>query len=309
MAANSKIEWTDTTWNPLAGCSVIAAGCRNCYAMRMAARIEAMGTAPHYAGTTSKVNGKAVWTGKVNVAPDSILPQPLRWKKPRRIFVNSMSDLFHEAVPDEVIDRIFAVMALCPQHTFQVLTKRPDRMRAYLSTPTRHDIIAARWNYHPSRPKGGDSRTAGLWPFPNVWLGTSVSTQADADEFVPDLLATPAAVRFLSCEPLLGAVNCRWTDWAHNATGESYRQYLERTGGVNEYEGLRKIDWLIVGGESGPKRRPMNLAWARSLRDQCRAAGVPFFMKQVDKVQPIPPDLMVREWPGASDKRTGGDDE
>ncbi|NLG06044.1 MAG: phage Gp37/Gp68 family protein [Clostridia bacterium] len=297
MGTNTKIEWTGATWNPLVGCSVVAAGCRNCYAMRMASRVEAMGTAPHYAGTTTRVNGKAVWTGKVNGAPEKIVLQPLRWKRPRRIFVNSMSDLFHESVPDEAIDRIFAVMALCPQHTFQVLTKRPDRMRAYLSTPTRHDIIAARWNYHPSRPKGGDSRTAGLWPFPNVWLGTSVSTQADADANIPHLLATPAAVRFLSCEPLLGPVDLRGI-WTHCPTHDFASGFC-----VGPCPDRRRIDWVICGGESGPKRRPIDLQWARSLRAQCAAAGVPFFFKQVDKVHPIPPDLMVREWP-SSDKRT-----
>ena len=127
MASNSNIEWTDATWNPIVGCSIVSPGCTNCYAMQMAARIETMRPS-HYDGTTKKVNGNAVWTGKVALAPDTILTAPLRWKRPRKIFVNSMGDLFHESIPDADIDRAFAVMALSPQHTFQVLTKRAERM-------------------------------------------------------------------------------------------------------------------------------------------------------------------------------------
>ena len=307
MAANSKIEWTNCTWNPLVGCSVCAAGCRFCYAMRMAHRLEAM-SVPHYAGTTKKVNGKAVWTGQVNVAPEHVLMQPLRWKKPRRIFVNSMSDLFHEAVPDEAIDRIFAVMALCPQHTFQVLTKRPARMREYLNRIGADDPAcdglgilhaeAAPLLGDAVSDKAWEAMLCSDWPLPNVWLGTSISDQPDAEKFIPDLLATPAAVHFLSCEPLLGQIDLNpWL--GKSGIGPGGRRFWNVAG----------LGWVICGGESGPKRRPMDLAWARDVRDQCRAAGAPFFFKQVDKVQPIPPDLMVREWPGSSPMRTSGQGE
>jgi hypothetical protein len=141
MADKSAIEWTDATWNPVVGCSIVSPGCTNCYAMKMAARIEKMASSPmaahvnvqtHYAGTTQRSKAGAVWTGKVARAPEHILTQPLKWKRPRKIFVNSMGDLFHESIPDEWIDRVFAVMALAPQHTFQVLTKRAERMRSYL---------------------------------------------------------------------------------------------------------------------------------------------------------------------------------
>ena len=135
MADNTGIEWTDATWNPVVGCSIVSPGCTNCYAMQMAARIEKMQPESHYAGTTKRVNGNAVWTGKVALAPDHILTAPLRWKKPRRIFVNPMGDLFHESIPDAWIDRVFAVMALAPQHRFQLLTKRAKRMREYCSDP------------------------------------------------------------------------------------------------------------------------------------------------------------------------------
>lgn len=297
MGANTRIEWTETTWNPLVGCTVCAAGCRNCYAMRMAARLEAMGV-PHYAGTTRKVSGHAVWTGKVNAAPGHILTQPLRWTKPRRIFVNSMSDLFHPAVPDAVIDSVFAVMALCPHHTLQVLTKRPARMRGYLADEDRlgEALCTEAWHILNHRDPG----PAPTWPLPNVWLGTSVSTQADADANIPHLLATSAAVRFLSAEPLLGPVDIG--EWLQD--GIPTREQIDGPNGPHYIRhGAPRIDWVICGGESGPGRRPMDLQWARDLRDQCRGAGVPLFFKQVDKVQPIPADLMVREWP-TSNKRT-----
>ena len=159
-------------------------GCSNCYAMAMAARVEAIRAgATHYAGTTKKVNGKAVWTGKVVLAPDHILTAPLHWKRRRKVFVNSMGDLFHEAIPDEWIDRVFAVMARCPQHAFQVLTKRAMRM----------------WNYAAAR---------GSSVLRSVWLGVSAERQQEADERIPLLLQTPAAVRFVSCEPLLGSIDC-----------------------------------------------------------------------------------------------------
>ena len=250
----SKIEWTRNddgtegkTWNPLAGCSIVSPGCTNCYAMRMAARIERMQPASHYKGLTKQVNGNPVWTGKIARAPEHIFYAPLKWRKPTRVFVNSMSDLFHEDVRDEWIDRIFAIMALSPRHTFQILTKRLKRMQKY------------------------SGRRAAL---DNVWLGVSVENQQAADERIPLLLDTYAATRFISAEPLLGPLA------------------LEAL--------LPGIDWVVVGGESGPGKRPVNLDWMRDIRDQCKAAGVPLFVKQIDKVIPIPADLMIREWPKES---------
>lgn len=311
MAENSKIEWTDATWNPIVGCSVKSPGCANCYAMPMAARIERMGTAPHYAGTTTASKAGPVYNGHVARAPESILTKPLHWRKPRKIFVNSMGDLFHENVPDDWIARVFAVMALAPQHTFQVLTKRADRMRDYAE-------LAHRCGEHwlaglPDAP-------AATWPLPNVWLGVSAEDQRRADERIPHLLATPAAVRFVSLEPLLGPVDLRkiepdgdsevdalnaplWQDEIENwrgSTDDWEEEFLEWYGlSAMPAPGpmYRPLDWVIVGGESGPGARPMHPDWARSLRDQCVTAGVAFFMKQMTKKAPIPDDLMIRQMP------------
>jgi len=261
MSDKTGIEWTDATWNPLRGCTRVSEGCRNCYAERVAARFS--GPGQPYAGLAERTAKGPRWTGKVALI-ESALDQPLRWRKPRRIFCNSMSDLFHEDAPDEWIDRVFAVMALAPQHQFQVLTKRPERMQAYLSNPH----VGVNWfnatdcvlGMPDMWPYDGLARDLG--PLPNVWLGTSVEDQPTADARIPHLLATPAAVRFVSAEPLLGPVNVE-----SGLPGP-------RVGGKP------CIHWLIVGGESGPGARPMEADWVRSLRDQCAAAGVPFFFKQ-----------------------------
>jgi protein gp37 len=224
--SKSKIEWTEETWNPIVGCSILSPGCIHCYAMPMAARIEAINAAlvaegkppqsPQYDGTTKKVNGSAVWTGKIALAGEHILLQPLKRKKPTTYFVNSMGDLFHEDCPDEWIDRVFAVMALCPQHTFQVLTKRAARMRDYCSA-TYH--AAGRWNaavdidckiHLPEMHPCYGMLAAGKplpWPLPNVWLGVSTERQKEANERIPELLRTQAAVRFISYEPALGPLD------------------------------------------------------------------------------------------------------
>jgi protein gp37 len=284
MAGKTKIEWATDTWNPVVGCTIVSPGCTNCYAMRFAgARLDGSPKAPHYAGTTMRSKAGAVWTGKVALAPEHILTAPLRWRRPRMIFVNSMGDLFHEAVPDEWIDQVFAVMALSPQHTFQVLTKRAERMRAYLvqfRQEGRH-VVSDRVT---SRDRRDGNRFLLLerdqcWPLPNVWLGVSAEDQRRAEERIPHLLATPAAVRFVSAEPLLAQVNLHWMhvpgtnglDALHGETEE-----LE-TGRI--VRGPR-LDWIIVGGESGPSARPMHPDWARSIRDQCAAAGTAFLFKQ-----------------------------
>jgi protein gp37 len=295
MSGPSPIEWTERTWNPVVGCSVKSPGCTNCYAMAMAARIEVMGSAPHYAGTTRRLNGNAVFTGKIAEAPEATLLEPLRRRKPTTYFVNSMGDLFHENVPHEVIDRVFAVMALCPQHIFQVLTKRSARMRAYLGSRSaldEHGFAAEdiRVQITAKFASSGKYCKQIAWPLPNIWLGVSTERQQEADERIPDLLATPAAVRFISAEPLLS-----WIDLKRIKGGAGWQDVLSGWRHCEDYPGREEtLDWVIVGGESGPDARPMHPDWARLLRDQCTAAGVPFFFKQWGAWSQTHPD-----WPRA----------
>jgi len=285
MGEHSNIQWTDSTWNPIVGCTIVSPGCTNCYAMKWAH--SGMKRIKHYDGTTKVVNGHAIWTGLVRQAPEHIIMAPLKWKKPRRIFVNSMSDLFHEDVPDEWIDRVFAVMALSPQHVFQVLTKRSKRMRGYCLRQKINEIV---WDKadefacdlrlpenHPSCDYLLGGKAGAAWPLSNIWLGVSCEDQTRADERIPDLLATPAAVRFVSAEPLLEDINFR-----RLRITPTHHTIIDGLAGYDlESGGHTKLDWIIVGGESGPGSRPFNLAWARSIIAQCKAAGVPVFMKQV----------------------------
>lgn len=273
----TKIEWTEQTWNPIVGCSIVSPGCTNCYAMRMAARIEAMKRS-HYDGTTKRVNGNPVWTGKVALAPDHILLEPLRRKKPTLWFVNSMGDLFHEDAPDAWIDKVFAVMALTPQHTYQVLTKRAERMREYVANAesgSRDGIWRAQFDVKPAH-----SHPAYFWPLPNVWLGVSAERQKEADERIPLLMQTPAAVRFISAEPLLGPIDVTYLAWA-------------------------KLDWVICGGESGHGARPMHPDWPRKMRDQCAAAGIPFFFKQWGEWEPGDGDCAGQQFYKVGKKAAG----
>jgi len=266
--SKTKIEWTEHTWNPIVGCSVVSPGCTNCYAMKKAGG--RLRNTPAYEELTEPTKAGPVWNGTIRLL-DSRLTQPLRWRKPRMIFVNSMGDLFHENVPYVWIDMVFAVMALSPRHTFQVLTKRAGRMRDYMNRySTDHD---GDWVGSP----GGGTRDGirkqmvrlglyqGLddWPLPNVWLGISAENQAAFDARARDLGATPAAIRFISFEPLLGEID----------TGNAFDLAPDNSP-------YAPIDWAIVGGESGKNARPMHPDWARGIRDQCRAAGVPFFFKQ-----------------------------
>jgi protein gp37 len=304
MADKTHIEWTrgddgtpGATWNPVTGCTMVSAGCTNCYAMGLAGT--RLAHHPSRAGLTRESGGRPVWTGEVRLN-EQWLDQPLRWRRPRRIFVCAHGDLFHEAVPDAWIDRVFAVMALAPQHQFQVLTKRPDRMQEYFKARREGDPWAEAADYLADRlglkdhPVVLEPRDI---PLPNVWLGVSVEDQATADARIPHLLATPAAVRFVSAEPLLGPVDLtavkRWSPCSIPEYGGDGHELLSCLLGPS------RLDWVIVGGESGPGARPMEAAWAESLRDQCRAAGVAFFMKQMAKKAPIPADLMVREFPDA----------
>lgn len=274
MAGKSSIEWTNRTWNPVRGCSMAKGseigGCLNCYAARMASRNLPELKSP----TTGKPFARILdsgprWTGDVELI-ESALDAPLHWKKPQRIFVNSMSDLFHEALPDEAIDRVFAVMALCPQHTFQVLTKRPERMLKYFGVGfARFDQVRKRAAIMP-KPFGLKWGTEWTWPLPNVWLGVSVENQATADARIPLLLRTPAAKRFVSYEPALGPVD-------FERGGFSLIRRVKSPSGT-VWLGL---DWLIVGGESGPGARPFDIQWARNTIQQCCDAGVACFVKQL----------------------------
>lgn len=442
MSDNSKIEWTDATWNPVTGCSVVSPGCTNCYAMGLAGT--RLRNHPSRAGLTIATKAGPVWNGQVRLNEDW-LTQPLKWQRPRMIFVCAHGDLFHEAVPDEWIDRVFAVMALSPQHTYQLLTKRADRMRAYCTDAgvthrvaqamdkilvdrdddgyekwapvpdfpkyevstrgrVRRDDIVLKQQINPeygrpsvtlwrdaipttvfvhilvlrawrgpmpdgceTRHRNGertDNRLINLewasgsinqqdkvrhgsnggpakltreqaaeirsavaagetqqsiadrygvsrslvslvkdrkvwpdaidWPLRNVWKGVSAEDQTRADARVPDLLATPAAVRFVSAEPLLGPIDFREIG---GRDGDGFNAFDD--GADDGVRAEPVLDWIIVGGESGPSARPMHPAWARAIRDQCAAAGVAFFFKQMTKKGPIPDDLLVREFPHA----------
>lgn len=265
MGDATGIQWTDATWNPVTGCSKVSPGCAHCYAEVVAKRfwpLQYLGH-PSLRRQVGPRRFDQVWTH------EDRLDQPLRWKKPRRIFVNSMSDLFHEDVPDAFIDRVFAVMALAPQHTFQILTKRAERMRDYMTKENYSRLAHVAKAAHVM--VGGNR--VGLWPLPNVWLGVSVENQRLADERIPLLLQTPAAVRFISAEPLLGAV-----DVEPFLQYEPFHEHYKMTLGASEWRGL---DWVIVGGESGAEARPFAEEWARSIVNQCRAASVPVFVKQL----------------------------
>lgn len=259
MSDHTHIEWTDATWNPVTGCSVVSAGCKHCYAMRLAGT--RLRHHPSRAGLTRDTSAGPVWTGEVRLN-EQWLDQPLRWRKPRRIFVCAHGDLFHESVPDAWIDRVFSVMALAARHTFQVLTKRPKRMLAWVRSERSLHTILQHWK--------NDGAGQNTWPLPNVWLGTSVEDQATADERIPPLLITPAAVRFISAEPLLGPINLQAL--RHGGA------WIDSTSGI--WPVWHPLDWIIAGGESGPGARPAHPDWFRSLRDQCQRADVPFFFKQ-----------------------------
>ncbi len=297
MSENSKIGWTDATWNPVRGCSKVSAGCRHCYAETFAERWRGIPGHPFEQGFD------------VRLVPEK-LEEPLKWKKPKRIFVNSMSDLFHKDVPDEYIARVMNVVRMCDArdygHTFQVLTKRADRM-AYLMPRLRFDSEGAGRVWFADSPDAPGYPLAaghrGATGLQNLWLGVSVEDQRAADERIPLLLQTPAAVRFLSCEPLLEHVNLRRITPETDELGVGYDALAGALCGNREPGGPR-ISWVICGGESGHGARPMRLEWARSLRDQCRDAGVPFFLKQLggsrdkgEDLESIPEDLRIRQFP------------
>ena len=313
----SKIQWTEETWNPVVGCSKISAGCEHCYAEGMAKRLAYMDTPQYAAVVHEQAPGRfGGWNGQT-VLVESALQVPMRWKKPKMIFVCSMGDLFHESVPDEWIDEVFSMMAGCPQHTFQVLTKRAERLPRYFADAERRCI-----------ERLGDG-CGGLRVLPNVWIGVTVENQEQADARIPFLLSTPAAIHFVSVEPMLGPVDLgqalgirRWAkvNCSHYAGGCSRPENPAACTDHPESKpesctpeycvfGHRGLDWVICGCESGPGRRPMDLAWAEVLEEQCRVAQVPFFMKQlqtapskglkvVKELDQFPEWLRVRAFPG-----------
>ena len=292
MADRTEIEWADATWNIITGCSPKSPGCKHCYAMRLAGT--RLKHHPSRAGLTKMTKTGPVWTGEVRFN-DQWLSQPLKWKKPRNIFLTAHGDLFYENVPDEWLDKIFAVMALCPQHTFQVLTKWPERAVEYLGNKKgTRDIAWTAFDLAWNEPKANienlhvpqDSEEFPYFanfPIPNVLIGTSVEDQKRADERIEPMrqIAELGWNAFVSYEPALGPVD--WRGWEF-------------------------IDWMICGGESGPKARPMLLEWCRSSHDQCKEAGVPFFMKQlsgkggkpIKNMSQFPVDMQIREYPNAT---------
>lgn len=324
MADKSHIEWTDATWNPITGCSIVSPGCTNCYAMKLAAT--RLKHHPSRSGLTKNVNGNHVWTGEVRLN-EQWLFQPLEWRKPRMIFVCAHGDLFHENVPDEWIDKIFAVMALAPHHTFQVLTKRADRMRQYMAQYCRKFQIGDQASQISSPFRASDSvnveyytphksapfYVAKPWPLPNVWLGVSVENQTEANERIGPLMEAPAAIRFLSVEPMLGEIDLAELRPAHGKYQDRDPVPLEGYAirpcsrgyedSINaDRARMPKLDWVIVGGESHTNPRHFDPEWARELMWECQRNDVPFFMKQMGgrtsaEKQAIPADLMVREWP------------
>lgn len=274
MSDSSGINWTDATWNPVLGCARVSPGCDSCYAISQA-RIRAANPHPKIAaafeGLTDRVDGRLDWTGRVNLLPER-LAQPLSWRKPRKIFVNSLADLFHDDVPDAFIAEVFSVMARAQQHTFQVLTKRHGRMRSLLSRPSFRDNLA---HWAP-------------WPLPNVWLGVSAEDQHWAAIRVHALLATPASVRWVSAEPLLGPVDLRNLQVRPNTFIDALCGDVKTSGGEIYAACPGSVSWVVAGGESGAKARPAHPDWLRSLRDQCRATRVPFWMKQWGEWGPAP---------------------
>ena len=295
MSGGTGIEWTDRTWNPVRGCTRVSEGCRHCYAERQAARYSGPGMP--FEGFALNGSAGPRWTGLVQLITGKLL-EPLSWKKPQRVFVNSMSDLFHPDLLDDDIAAVFAVMAACPDITFQILTKRPERALSWFRYMQLRGGLGALIVDYLDRPSRGlqnvvkEEAFFRAWfefdhqhgmnriPLPNVWLGVSVEDQETADERIVLLLQTPAAVRFVSYEPALAPVDFRSLQPGDPPT--EINCLAGSHGVLRPHRGqCERIDWLIIGGESGPGARPFDLAWARDAVAQARAAGVPVFVKQM----------------------------
>jgi protein gp37 len=301
----SKIEWTNETWNPIVGCSKLSPGCQNCYAEKMALRLVHMPHTDYYAfvldnnkeDDPEKFKYLPKWNGQTHLNEEGLY-KPLSWKKPRMVFVISMGDLFHESTPFKEIDKVMAIIAISPKHTFQILTKRANRMHEYFSQGK--ETLIACWEdaiYEmgvvDKQSECPDviacyvnNRAEKEWPFKNIWLGVTAENQEQADKRIPILNEIPAAVKFVSIEPMLSAVDLN----------KSLEHTLKCHAG-----GLKNcLSWVICGGESGHKARPMHPNWVRSLRDQCKTANVPFFFKQWGEWMPgddLEPAIMAIEHP------------
>ncbi len=280
MANKTGIEWCDYTINPIIGCTKCSPGCDNCYAEKFAAR---HAKNPKTAARYSRVITDGKWNGRTDVAfLKCFRGLPVN---PKRIFVGSMGDVFHDNIAEIDIQQLFKYMQICHQHTFMLLTKRPERMR--------HLMALENELREKDDEEGIENRAFQEWPLPNVWLGVTVCNQQEVDEKIPILLSTPAAKRFVSAEPMLGPVDLRGKLMRWTRPDASGSWFSPVPGKVPE----RLLDWVICGGETGPGARTMNPDWARSLRDQCKATGVPFFFKKMTGKAPIPDDLMIREIP------------
>lgn len=261
MSGASSIEWTETTWNPVTGCDRVSPGCDHCYALALSARLKAMGQAKYQADGDPRTSGPGFGV----TMHWEVVDQPLSWRRPKTVFVNSMSDLAHPKVSEGFMAAVFAVMGLASRHQFQVLTKRPRRFRALLSKPAFRAAVATEMAQRAGDRAFVDAVRAGdpaVWPLRSVWLGVSAEDGPRTRERLPVLAQTPAIVRFVSAEPLL----------EHIADALVCPHEDEPV--------LARMDWVIVGGESGPDHRPMHPDWARGVRDSCNKLGVPFFFKQ-----------------------------
>lgn len=323
MARTTEIAWTDATWNPIRGCSRVSAGCENCYAERMAGRFCDAGQP--YDGLVRRVGKGARWTGEVRMVQEH-LDDPLRWTKPRRVFVNSMSDLFHESLSNEQIASVFGVIAAAPRHAFQVLTKRATRMRewfAWVASVAAENgetavDVCLRYAKHRCQHKAlRGPLEFHTWPLMNVWLGVSVEDQDAADERVPELLRCPADVRWLSVEPMLGPVDI--SPWLYGVCAEHDASMggpgIQHCKGHGESWSPLNLHWVVIGGESGPGARPMETWWVERLMEQCSEDDVAVFLKQLGaapmshgkrmylmdkagrRMDEWPTHLRVREWP------------
>lgn len=287
MSTSTSIEWTESTWSPATGCTKVSPGCEHCYIERQ----------PPFYMARRRFDGPGIGASTGVLLHPERLGVPLKWRKPRRIFVCSMADLFHKDVPDTYIAQVWATMAAAPRHTFQVLTKRHDRMHSLLSDPEFPDFVETYVNQIGASPCDG----VPVWPLPNVHLMVTAEDQKRAELRIPVLLETPAAVRGVSLEPLLGPIRLH-KHWLHPVMRDPSPENNALGRRIGKANGVGFIDWVIVGGESGPKARPMHPKWAQSLRDQCTAAGVPFHFKQWGEWAPVPwkaPD-------GATHAFTGG---
>ncbi|NUO50688.1 MAG: DUF5131 family protein [Polyangiaceae bacterium] len=336
---DTSIGWTDKTWNPVRGCTVVSAECENCYAMGFAARFSGEGQPYEGLARFSDKKHLPQWTGAVRFVP-SMLDQPLRWRRARRIFVNSMSDLFHEKLSNEAIAAVFGVMAAAPQHTFQVLTKRPQRAIEWFSwldwmgglggyvrshrvgsgglLPSLFDAVARTEMIQGRRTRSRNDPWASVFnaaavigrgPLPNVHIGVSAGTQASVDDFIPKLLQIPASIRFVSAEPLLEEVDLsKWLTRRDRVQMEAFTPEAKAVYGEGRHERdriVRGVDWVIAGGESGHGARPCDIRWIESVAKQCADAGAPCFVKQLGANPHANIPTIVVGWrPGAPEPDT-----